>query len=59
MLSSAAIASVHFLPQVTLEDLSRFTDCYETRVKKRSRAMFRVPEHRFFVLGRQMYVVAL
>src|ERR1700691_1550284 len=26
-------------------------DCYETRVIKRFRAMFRVPEHRFFVWG--------
>src|SRR6202040_1638048 len=27
------------------------TDCYETRVVKRFRAMFRVPEHRFFSFG--------
>ncbi len=30
MLSSAGIASVHFLPQVTLEDLSRFTKAFPT-----------------------------
>jgi enoyl-[acyl-carrier-protein] reductase (NADH) len=30
-----------------------FSDCYETRVVKRFRAMFRVPEHRFFVWRRE------
>jgi hypothetical protein len=32
-------------------------DCYETKVIERFRAMFRVREHRFFVLGRRVHVV--
>jgi hypothetical protein len=36
-----------------------FADCYETRVIKRFRTMFRVPEHRFFSFGEANQVVVV
>jgi len=35
----------------TLKKPTPEADCYETRAIKETRAMFRVPEHRFFSFG--------